>query len=58
MPAKKFIETAIMTPEIKLLHQNWKMGYGAGQAHEKAKYEIKIAKLQEKIVELKAKQTR
>ena len=51
----KIQEKAKMTPEIKLLHQNFNMGHRAGRATEKARWQKKVAKLQETIAKLKAK---
>jgi hypothetical protein len=55
MPARKFIEEPIMTPEVRLLRQNFDMGHKAGRAHAEAKCKAKIAKLQAEIKKLKAK---
>lgn len=48
-------EKAKMTPEIKLLHQNFNMGHRAGTAKERARCKAKIAKLQAKIKKLQTK---
>ena len=48
-------EKVKLTPEAKLFQQGFHNGYISGRATEKARWQAKVAKLEEIIAKLKAK---